>query len=367
MIVKIKITKISGAILCGILLVLGLKMITNQLNLDLSKKIAIDKHQANESIKGDIKIAKKFPLRLSDLETQAEDSERYLAYGDSGANRVVVYLRQADNSWLKSYEIHKPKRLIGKTIESDFGSGWILNNNILIVSSIIYRDFWGRKIDKRFIKRKTYSVLLGDKRPQRLKTIGSTPPYYYSHDPEFLGDNVALDVIDGENSHGEGDISSSNRYIYLINPRTGKKIKEVKLPNFGENRGHFRITMDSDGENLYVSPSRALPPTINSDDNNLTVSSSRRGGLQLEPLVLITKDGNLREIEFPIQYLDSISNRENAPLLYPNAIKKVAITNKLLAITVQVSTSDARLETIKTFWQIHPQPKLIRDEMQENI
>ncbi len=380
MIIKIKITKISGAILCGILLILSLKMIKNQLNLNVSKKIAIDKHQTNESIKGEVKTVKKFPLRLSDLKTQSDDSDRfgsfsavsdrYLAVGDPGANRVVIYLRQADNSWLRSYEIHKPKRLIGKSRESDFGIHLQLNNNVLIITSIIYRDFRGREIDKRFVKRKTYSALLGDKRPQSLRKIGSTPPIISSQKPEFLGDNVALDVIDGGNSHGEGSPKVSDRYIYLIDPRTGKKIKEIKLPSFGDNRrgsGHFRLAIVSDGENLFVSPSGPSPRKINSDDNNSTVSSSRRGGLQLEPLVLIGKDGNLREIEFPVQYLDSISNRENAPLLYPNVIQRLAITDKLLAITVLVFTSDYSVETIKTFWQIHPQPKLIREEMQENI
>lgn len=370
-----KTTRIIAVILCVTLPLLGLKMLTNQPYIDAIEEMVIDnKGRANRRIKGEIKTAKS-QSKSSYLERQSDDSnlfgssstvsDKYLAVGDPDANRVVIYLRQADNSWLRSYEINQPKPLIGKYIESGFGSDLKLNNNILIFSSIIYRDFWGHDIDKRFVKRKTYSALLGDKRTQSLRKIGSTPPYIYSEDSVFLGDNVALDVIDGKNSYGEGDISASNRYIYLINPRTGKKIKEIKLPNFGDNNsGHFRLTMDSNGENLFVSPSWPSPQTVDLDDNNLAVSASRRGGLQLEPLVLITKDGNLREIEFPVEYLDSISNRENAPLLYPNTIKEIVITNKLLAITVDVLTSDLSSKTIRTFWQIYPQPKLIKEEIQ---
>ena len=105
-----KITKISGAILCGILLLFGLKMI-NQLNLDVSKRIAIGKHQTKGNIKREIKTEKS-QSGLSYLETKPDDSDlfgsslaasdKYLAVGDPGANRVVIYLRQADNSWLRS-------------------------------------------------------------------------------------------------------------------------------------------------------------------------------------------------------------------------------------------------------------------------
>ena len=233
-----------------------------------------------------------------------------------------------------------------------------LNDDILVISSVIYSDFWGNEIDKRFVKRKTYSVLLGDKQAQSFRKIGSTPPYIYSHEPKFLGDNVALDVIDGKNSYGEGGIRGSNRYIYLIDPRTGRKIKEIKLPDFKDN-AHFRFTIDSDGKNLIVSPLGRIPQTIDSDDKNSAMSSLRRGGLQLEPPVLITEDGNLRKIEFPIQYLDSIFNIENAPLVYPNVIYAVAITNQLLAITVTIEPSEYRIKPIITFWQRYPELKLI--------
>lgn len=105
--------------------------------MELNQLIRAKDKDAIERIQAELK-PEYSQIKLSYLAKKPDDTLMFgdsLAVGDSLANRVVIYLRQADNSWFRSYEIYPPKPLIGKSRESNFGSGLEINNNSLMVSS----------------------------------------------------------------------------------------------------------------------------------------------------------------------------------------------------------------------------------------
>ncbi|MEM8722875.1 MAG: hypothetical protein AAGE84_26925 [Cyanobacteria bacterium P01_G01_bin.39] len=83
-------------------------------------------------------------------------SSSYLAVGDPGANRVVIYHRQADSNWLRSYEIYPPK----KSREYGFGYDLALNDNVLIIHAYDYKDIFASLNKKTLSNEEVYLASL---------------------------------------------------------------------------------------------------------------------------------------------------------------------------------------------------------------
>ena len=116
----------------------------------------------------------------------------------------------------------------------------------------------------------------------------------------------------------------------MIDPLTGKRVKKIELAVSGYKDTDFDgLSLDSDGENLFVLP--------------LRISSFRS-----KPPLLITKDGNISKIALP-QNPDPIFSKRHEPPTYSIGM---AITKKLLAINVRVPPFDS---DSKIFWKRFPQ------------
>ena len=196
-----KIIKAIGLFLCVLLLFVYLRIPKKLPALDYNEGMKSRSQAAIERIQTKDK-PESFPVELSYLSKKPDDtfffgdslavSDRYLAVGDPGANRVVVYLRQADNSWLRSYEIYPSKPLIGKYRESYFGSEIEIKDNTLIAYSYIGQDFWGNQVATEKVKRKLYLVKLSEEYAENLQTIDLSAKNSYMGEAKFLGNNIAL-------------------------------------------------------------------------------------------------------------------------------------------------------------------------------
>ena len=62
-------------------------------------------------------------------------NDKYLVVGDPGANRIVVYQKNAQSQWYREREIYPPENSISYERRNGFGTNLILGENALIVNN----------------------------------------------------------------------------------------------------------------------------------------------------------------------------------------------------------------------------------------
>ena len=64
-------------------------------------------------------------------------NDKYLVVGDPGANRIVVYQKNAQGQWYRESEIYPPENSAAFKVGRGFGGNLSLDENILMVDSVI--------------------------------------------------------------------------------------------------------------------------------------------------------------------------------------------------------------------------------------
>ncbi|MEL6463075.1 MAG: hypothetical protein AAFQ91_33480, partial [Cyanobacteria bacterium J06621_15] len=292
--------------------------------------------EQTEAVDIKLKANKKDEL-ISYLESDPDDSRvfgyslavshDYLAVGDPGANRVVIYNRQADGNWLRSYEIYPPKRLFGKSRGYGFGYDLALKDNVLMIHAYDYKNLPDFSSKNKFPE-EVYLVSLDTSQLKSLQKIKLSRAELYFGGMKFLGDQPALLV------KTKGLFGKFTTDILLLDS-SGKKIIE-----------DIRIT-DPDYDNL-----RKEEVKIDSSNKSLAIILRNRPLEEKAPL-LITNTGKIEEIILDKEDI----NAPQTPKNYIFSIRSEAIklSEDLIIITVS-----QRWEVYKTmFWKNSDSPSLI--------
>lgn len=154
-----KFLKILGITLCIALLILSINRLTksrygkveNNIKLeDLTQKV-VARHKIKYLKPENINIApdKWKTSQTVCLKQESEDSnlfglsiainDTYLAIGDHKENKVSIYGRDVNNSWIKKREIYPPKNSVAYEVNSGFGKFITLDQNFLIVGAYTER------------------------------------------------------------------------------------------------------------------------------------------------------------------------------------------------------------------------------------
>ena len=67
-------------------------------------------------------------------------NDKYLAIGDVGANRVIIYIRNNSGQWLRTKEILPPKDSTSYKIDYGFGRGLQLDGDVLVISALTQQE-----------------------------------------------------------------------------------------------------------------------------------------------------------------------------------------------------------------------------------
>ena len=345
-----KIIKIIGVVLCLTILFSSWKTAKSQNVPKQNPYAEIEKFIENNNLSNNPKLpnvrnieilnrgVKEYPLvdqdQLTYLQTKPDDSpmfgsslavsDQYLAVGDIKANRVVIYGRQADNSWLRLYEIYPPKPWfrLGRRKKSGFGYNLAINHDVLLIQDKDYENFSPTLFQDKIVKEEIYLVSLDTTETKSLKRLRLPKIDLYSGGLNFLEDQVALVVRNKKSS----DKITSN--VFLFDSITGKRLNNIEIS-------------DPDYDNLQISDLG-----IDSDGKSLVIIR-REDPLIEKPPLLITKNGEIQAIKLKEQDLDATT------VVVGNISvqgKSVSISNSMLAIGTD---SD-----VTAIWEIFPQPSL---------
>lgn len=273
--------------------------------------------------------------KLTYLETKPDDSplfgsplavsDQFLAVGDTKANRVVIYGRQADNSWLRLYEIYPPKPWFwwGRRRESGFGYSLAINHDSLLIRATNPSEYFLPTPQGKLLKEEIYLVSLETTKPKSVKRLRLPKTNVYSGGLNFLEDEVALVVRAKQPS--EKIISR----VLLFDSLTGKRLNSIEIS-------------DPDYDNLDITNDLS----IDSDGKSLVITHKRHDLIEKPPL-LITKNGEIKTIKLKEQDLDATTLMINDISV---SSELVSISNSLLAIGTD---SD-----VTAIWERFPEPSL---------
>ena len=168
------------------------------------------------------------------LESQPDDSEffghanvandDYLAIRDPGANKVVIYSRDRNNSWNRLQEIYPPSNTVAKKLGYGFGYELATNNNTLAIKAFAFG--WNDESDGSQDLAEVYAVSLAQ------KDRGFMPIKIKYPNP----DKTSVSAISSFNKN----IAFTTRTIlderqkinrvYIADPISGEIIKSIESP-----------------------------------------------------------------------------------------------------------------------------------------
>lgn len=272
---------------------------------------------------------------ISYLETKPDDSKsfgyamavnnNFLAVGDPEANRVVIYSREASDSWRRLYEIYPPDNSLAKKIKYGFSYDLALHNNLLVIYFYDYKDRRNYLPgNKKTLDQSIYLTNLNLNSSLFIKEIYNSKMDLYFNGLHFVDNQIALVA------RTKGFFGRYSTQIFVIDPQTAKTVKKIKIQDSKyDNLSRYELAIGSDSKSIVISPRKSL--------------------LKDNPLLRILNNGRLENIFLNQKTIDSVSIFKS-----PISLNSIYLSEDLLVIG---SLGGEFSQTM--FWTNSSQPSLI--------